>query len=157
MCQVGRIELCLVNLCLCTIWWIHFWTWLSLSFQELPLGEWFCCTDCIRMRSALEEYLHHRAELLPSSNINIIKRKCDSRGLDKNLDTDIRWRLLSGRALEADSKLLLSRAVTIFHVSDVVTLLKILTNVSYIQFLSHCFVACKLFDSINLNTVFGWV
>ncbi|KAG6472333.1 hypothetical protein ZIOFF_069793 [Zingiber officinale] len=87
------------------------------DLKELPLGEWFCCTDCIRMRSALEEYLHRRAELLPSSNMDILKRKCDSRGLDKNLDTDIRWRLLSGRALEADSKLLLSRAVTIFHES----------------------------------------
>ncbi|XP_074588899.1 uncharacterized protein LOC141844801 isoform X1 [Curcuma longa] len=87
------------------------------DLKELPLGEWFCSTDCIRMRSALEEYLHRGAELLPSSNIDIIKRKCDIRGLDKNLDTDIRWRLLSGRALEADSKLLLSRAVTIFHES----------------------------------------
>lgn len=84
------------------------------------------------MRSALEEYLHRGAELLPSSNIDIIKRKCDIRGLDKNLDIDIRWRLLSGRALEADSKLLLSRAVTIFHVSDV-ALFKYLSDVTLLN------------------------
>ncbi|CAL9152453.1 unnamed protein product [Musa hybrid cultivar] len=87
------------------------------DLKELPAGEWFCCTDCSRIRRALQVFLHHGAELLPFTDANIIKKKCDSRGLNKEVDADIRWRLLSGRTLEADSKLLLSRAVTIFHES----------------------------------------
>lgn len=106
------------------------WTWLFLHFQELPAGEWFCCTDCSRIRRALQVFLHHGAELLPFTDANIIKKKRDSRGLNKEVDADIRWRLLSGRTLEADSKLLLSRAVTIFHVSDpLLSMINSYTNV----------------------------
>lgn len=38
-------------------------------------------------------------------------------GKDVNKDNDVRWRLLSGKTSPADAKLLLSEAVTIFHVS----------------------------------------
>lgn len=75
-------------------------------------------------------FLHHGAELLPFTDTNIIKKKRDSRGLNKEVDADIRWRLLSGKTLEADSKLLLSRAVTIFHVSDpLLSMINSYTNV----------------------------
>ncbi|WOL17342.1 hypothetical protein Cni_G26133 [Canna indica] len=84
------------------------------DLKELPAGEWFCCTDCSRIRNALQEFLQHGAQSLSFSDIENIKKKCD---INTEVSADIRWRLLSGRTLEADSKVLLSRAVAIFHES----------------------------------------
>lgn len=83
--------------------------------QELPEGEWFCSNDCGRIHSSLQELLHG-SQPLQDANTNIIKKKCEEKGIDKSGD-DVKWRLLSGKTSPADVKLLLSEAVTIFHVS----------------------------------------
>ncbi|RRT84463.1 hypothetical protein B296_00014479 [Ensete ventricosum] len=64
------------------------------DLKELPAGEWFCCTDCSRIRRELLVFLHHGADSLPFSDANVIKKKRDSRGLNEEVDADIRWRLL---------------------------------------------------------------
>ncbi|OAY81113.1 uncharacterized protein LOC109726993 isoform X1 [Ananas comosus] len=87
------------------------------DLKELPEGEWFCCANCSRIHAALQDFLLQGAEALPSVDADVIKKKYDEKGLTKDADTDIRWRLLSGRDASADTKLLLSRAVAIFHES----------------------------------------
>lgn len=70
----------------------------------------------------MKEFLHHGAELLPSSHADIIKKKREDRSLNNEADVAISWRLLRGRNLDEGSKLMLSRAVAIFHVSNLLRL-----------------------------------
>ncbi|KAJ8461627.1 hypothetical protein OPV22_034553 [Ensete ventricosum] len=87
------------------------------DLKELPEGEWFCCGDCSRIWNALQEFLLCGTQPLPELNTDIIKKKLENKGVNVDADVDIRWRLLSGKTDTADSKLLLSRAVAIFHES----------------------------------------
>ncbi|URE19145.1 PHD [Musa troglodytarum] len=87
------------------------------DLKELPEGEWFCCDDCSRIWNALQEFLLRGTLPLPELNADIIKKKLENKGVNVDADVDIRWRLLSGKTDTADSKLLLSRAVAIFHES----------------------------------------
>lgn len=66
----------------------------------------------------MQEFLLRGTQPLPELNTDIIKKKLENKGVNVDADVDIRWRLLSGKTDTADSKLLLSRAVAIFHVSD---------------------------------------
>lgn len=86
-------------------------------WQELPGGKWFCCLECIRIHSALQKLLVRGEEKLPDSLLNVIKKKHESKGLNTNTDYDVRWRLLSGKLASSETKVLLSEAVAIFHVS----------------------------------------
>lgn len=91
---------------------------MSSSFtllQDLPEGEWFCSSDCHRIRAALHALLHG-SHPLQDVHSNIIKMKCEEKGINKS-NIDVRWRLLSGKKSPVDAKRLLSEAVTIFHVS----------------------------------------
>jgi len=54
---------------------------------------------------------------LQDVHADIIKEKHGEKGVKKDGNNDIRWRLLSGKSSPAEAKLLLSEAVTIFHVS----------------------------------------
>lgn len=67
----------------------------------------------------MQEFLLRGAQKLPVSNADVIKEKLKNKDLNTDTITDVRWRLLSGKTDSADSKLLLSRAVAIFHVSEV--------------------------------------
>ncbi|XP_073102558.1 uncharacterized protein [Elaeis guineensis] len=87
------------------------------DLKELPEGEWFCTSDCTRIRTALHKLLLRGAQPLPVLDADVIKKKRESKGFDKDADIDIRWRLLSGKTADAESKLLLSKAVAIFHES----------------------------------------
>ncbi|KAG1361365.1 putative increased DNA methylation 1 [Cocos nucifera] len=87
------------------------------DLKELPEGEWFCTSDCTRIRTALHKLLLRGAQPLPLLDADVIKKKRESKGFDKDANIDIRWRLLSGKTADAESKLLLSKAVAIFHES----------------------------------------
>ncbi|KAG6522189.1 hypothetical protein ZIOFF_019327 [Zingiber officinale] len=89
------------------------------ELKELPEGDWFCCSDCIRIWNALQEFLLRGAQKLPVSNADVIMEKLKNKDLNMDTGADMRWRLLSGKTDSGDSKLLLSRAVAIFHVSEV--------------------------------------
>lgn len=65
----------------------------------------------------MQKLLVRGAQPLPLLDVDVIKKKRESRGFNKDDNIDIRWRLLSGKTADAESKLLLSKAVAIFHVS----------------------------------------
>lgn len=85
--------------------------------QELPRGKWFCCTDCSRIHSTLQKLLVTGAEKLPDALLDAMKKKHEEKGLDMTNGFDVRWRLISGKIASPDSRILLSKAVSIFHVS----------------------------------------
>lgn len=84
--------------------------------QALPEGAWYCSTDCVRINQTLQDFLNRGGEPVHTVDLNVIKKKREERGLDEDVDLDIRWRVLKDKSSE-DSKLVLSKAVAIFHVS----------------------------------------
>ncbi|XVE76081.1 hypothetical protein DITRI_Ditri12bG0144300 [Diplodiscus trichospermus] len=85
------------------------------DLREIPRGKWFCCTDCSRIHSTLQKLLICGDEKLPDSFLDVIMKKCVEKGLDADINIDVRWRLLSGRYATPETRLLLSQAVGIFH------------------------------------------
>ncbi|KAL6952659.1 hypothetical protein U1Q18_043385, partial [Sarracenia purpurea var. burkii] len=82
--------------------------------QELPKGKCFCCIDCRRIYSTLQNLLIRGEEKIPGSLLDVIKRKRE----DKVSEClDVRWRVLSGKITSSETRLLLSKSVAIFHVS----------------------------------------
>ncbi|XP_024022980.1 uncharacterized protein LOC21405419 [Morus notabilis] len=85
------------------------------NLKELPRGKWFCCMDCSRIHSTLQKLLVSEAEKLPDSLLDAMKKKHEEKGLDIANGFDVRWRLISGKIASPDSRVLLSKAVSIFH------------------------------------------
>ncbi|KAF3441774.1 hypothetical protein FNV43_RR15689 [Rhamnella rubrinervis] len=85
------------------------------NLKELPRGKWFCCTDCNRIHSILQKLLVTGAEKLPDTQLDIIKKKHEEKSLDATNGFDVRWRLISGKIASPESRVLLSKAVSIFH------------------------------------------
>lgn len=85
--------------------------------QELPKGMWFCCSDCHRINSALQKLVIRGEQVLPEPLLNVIreKNKEDSEG---GAELDVKWRILNGKMANDETKLLLSKAKTIFNVSS---------------------------------------
>lgn len=90
-----------------------------LFLQELPDGEWFCCSSCSDTRSSLEKIISDGAQLLADLDIEIIRKKHETKGLCLDSSTDIKWQLISGKRASEDGRILLSAAVPIFHVCPV--------------------------------------
>ncbi|KAH9734587.1 PHD-type domain-containing protein [Citrus sinensis] len=84
------------------------------DLRELPKGKWFCCMDCSRINSVLQNLLVQEAEKLPEFHLNAIKKYAGN-SLETVSDIDVRWQLLSGKAATPETRLLLSQAVAIFH------------------------------------------
>ncbi|KAL5211167.1 hypothetical protein ABZP36_022014 [Zizania latifolia] len=89
----------------------------QVDLKELPEGEWFCCHSCSEIRSSLDNIISDGAQILPESDIDIIRKKHEMKGLSMDTNTDLRWRLLAGRSASEDGDLLLSAAVPIIHQS----------------------------------------
>ncbi|XP_015694144.1 uncharacterized protein LOC102710214 isoform X2 [Oryza brachyantha] len=89
----------------------------QVDLKELPEGEWFCCNSCSDIRSSLDKIISDGALMLPESDIDIIRKKHEMKGLSMDTNTDLRWRLLAGRSASEDGDLLLSAAVPIIHQS----------------------------------------
>lgn len=85
--------------------------------QELPKEKWYCCGDCNKIHTALQKLIVCGSEALPNSLLDGIRQKYRGNNLSNSSDLDVRWRLLSGNITCSDSRLLLSKAVDIFHVS----------------------------------------
>ncbi|XVF76337.1 hypothetical protein PTKIN_Ptkin13bG0258300 [Pterospermum kingtungense] len=85
------------------------------DLREIPRGKWFCCSDCSRIHSTLQKLLISGPEKLPDSFLDVIKKKYAEKGLDADINIDVRWRLLSGKFASPETRLLLSQAVGIFH------------------------------------------
>lgn len=89
----------------------------QVDLKELPEGEWFCCSRCSEIRSSLDKIISIGAQPLSESDIDIIRKKHESRSLIMDNDAEIRWQLLAGRSATEDGNLLLSSAVPIIHQS----------------------------------------
>ncbi|XVF05290.1 hypothetical protein REPUB_Repub05bG0159200 [Reevesia pubescens] len=85
------------------------------DLKELPKGKWFCCTDCNRIHSALQKLVVRGEEKLPDSSLVVVKKKHEENSLESKANLDIRWRVLSGKMTSDDTRVLLSKAVSIFH------------------------------------------
>ncbi|KAF2321728.1 hypothetical protein GH714_001938 [Hevea brasiliensis] len=86
------------------------------DLKELPKGNWFCCTDCNRIHSALEKLVVRGEEKLPDSCLNAIKKKHEENILETGDSIDVRWRLLNGKIdPSGDTEALLSEALSIFQ------------------------------------------
>ena len=65
----------------------------------------------------MQNLLISGAEKLPDYLLNVIKKKHEEKVLDSVPESDVRWRVLSGKIASRETRLLLSEAVAIFHVS----------------------------------------
>eukprot|EP00257_Ricinus_communis_P018791 XP_015577596.1 uncharacterized protein LOC8275257 [Ricinus communis] len=87
------------------------------DLKELPKGNWFCCSDCCRIHSALEKLVLRGEERLLDSSLNLINKKVQEKcaGIDCS-NIDVRWRLLNDKINPAgDTAALLSEALAILH------------------------------------------
>lgn len=86
------------------------------DLKELPEGNWFCCMDCEKMHSALEEMVTQGEKKLPDSLLDVIKKKREDKDTQNESNLDIRWRILNNKMSSDDaSKRLLSKSVALFH------------------------------------------
>lgn len=91
------------------------------SLQELPKDKWFCCTDCNRIHFALEKLVSDGEQNIPESLLKVLKEKNKGKDPENNSTLDIKWRLLSGKMSSEETRVWLSSAVSIFHVSFFLT------------------------------------
>ncbi|XP_059646794.1 uncharacterized protein LOC132293362 isoform X2 [Cornus florida] len=85
------------------------------DLEELPKGKWFCSMDCQRISCALQNLLIRGEEKLPDSLLDVLKKKHEEKDPGTVFDFDVRWRVLSGKIASRETRLLLSKAVAIFH------------------------------------------
>lgn len=91
---------------------------MHVIYQELPEGNWFCCSDCDQIHTTLVNLVARGEQTLPDSLLSLIRNKYDNKGLDKRVDHDIKWRILNWKLNESDeTREWLSKAHIIFHVS----------------------------------------
>ncbi|KAI4349071.1 hypothetical protein L6164_009713 [Bauhinia variegata] len=83
--------------------------------KELPEGNWYCCPDCTRIHSTLQNLLVRGAEKLSDSLLDVLKKKQAEKGLESLGDIDVKWRVLNGKIASPETRPLLSAAVSIFH------------------------------------------
>ncbi|XP_047090413.1 uncharacterized protein LOC124702324 [Lolium rigidum] len=86
------------------------------DLTALPKGAWYCSTDCVKIWEALKDLVSRGAEAVLAADADLIKKKREEKGLNEEGDLDVRWRVLRDKSSE-DSKLVLSKAVAIFHES----------------------------------------
>ncbi|XP_076942709.1 increased DNA methylation 1-like isoform X2 [Bidens hawaiensis] len=84
------------------------------NLKALPKEEWFCCTDCNKIHTCLENLVASGLKTLPEVSLDPIKKKVKQR-LEPSAELDIRWRLLCGKMASDDNRKLLAKAVLIFH------------------------------------------
>lgn len=73
--------------------------------------------DCKRIYVALQNLVSSGAEKLSDSSLGDIRKKHKENDLDSDTDLDVSWRLLSAKVSSHETRVLLSQAVAIFHVS----------------------------------------
>lgn len=84
--------------------------------QELPKDKWFCCNDCCKIHSTMQNLVSRGSEVVPASVIDAINKKHVEKGLNGVAVNDVRWRILSGKSRNPVHLPLLSRAAAIFRV-----------------------------------------
>ncbi|EYU41695.1 hypothetical protein MIMGU_mgv1a000809mg [Erythranthe guttata] len=85
------------------------------DLKELPKEKWFCCHDCNKIFSALQNLTSSGPEVIPAPVSDALHRKLAAIGLDEESHNEIRWHILSGKSRFPEHLLLLSRAAAIFR------------------------------------------
>ncbi|XP_050144680.1 uncharacterized protein LOC126620208 [Malus sylvestris] len=85
------------------------------DLKELPKDKWFCCDDCNRIHSALQNLVFNGAEHVPAPLSDTIIRKHADRGLLIDGVADVQWRVFSGKSRYPEHLPFLSRAAAIFR------------------------------------------
>ncbi|BAT90492.1 hypothetical protein VIGAN_06174600 [Vigna angularis var. angularis] len=86
------------------------------NIEELPEGNWFCCSECENINVTLVNLVARGEENLPNPLLNLIKKKYNNKGLEFGSDIHIKWRLLNWKVGESEeTRQLLSKVVAIFH------------------------------------------
>ncbi|CAN6692291.1 unnamed protein product [Malus baccata var. baccata] len=86
------------------------------DLKELPQDKWFCCSDCLRVHSALQKLVVHGEQKLPDSLLNVVRKKHNEEGPESGANLEIKWRVLNGKmSTDDESVQLLSKALEIFH------------------------------------------
>lgn len=92
-------------------------------YQKLPEGNWYCCSDCDQIHTALQNLVACGEEHLSDSLLSLIKKKHEKKGLETESGLDIKWRVLNWKMIASEEiRPLLSQAVAIFHVSILLSL-----------------------------------
>jgi hypothetical protein len=61
-----------------------------IFLQELPEEEWFCCSSCSETRSSLDKIISDGAQLLADPDLEIIKKKHETRDLCMDTSKDLK-------------------------------------------------------------------
>jgi len=69
--------------------------------------------------SALQNLLACGEEKIQDSLLDVIKKKHEDKVPHMVSDFDVRWRVLNGKIASRETRMLLSKAVAIFHVSTI--------------------------------------
>lgn len=97
--------------------------------------------DCTRINSTLQKLLLGEAENLSDSSLEIIRMKQGRTDVDSVSHLDIRWRLISGKVTSPESRMLLSQALAIFHVSGFAVVTLFLSDLFFqydMRYLAEC-------------------
>ncbi|CAL5410905.1 unnamed protein product [Camellia sinensis] len=62
---------------------------LKVLKRELPKGKWFCCMDCNRVHSALQNLVVSGEQKLQDSLLSIIKKKLEEKGSESSANVDL--------------------------------------------------------------------
>ena len=71
-------------------------------FQELPEGNWFCCSGCENINTTLVNLVARGEENLPNPLLSLIKKKYNNKGLEFGSNIRIKWRLLNWKVGESE-------------------------------------------------------
>ncbi|KNA24549.1 hypothetical protein SOVF_014680 [Spinacia oleracea] len=85
------------------------------DLKELPVGDWFCCSDCERINSFLKNLIEGGEQKLPDHLNDVVKKKVIEKDSSVS-DLEVTWRVLNGGKLSLDEmRPFLSKAVSVFH------------------------------------------
>ncbi|KAL0281758.1 UNVERIFIED_CONTAM: hypothetical protein Sradi_7289900 [Sesamum radiatum] len=79
------------------------------NIEGVARRDWFCCTPCKNINSALQKLIGDGEQRLPEALSDVVKMKSEGQDLHKNPELGIRWRLLHGKKATEDSREALQR------------------------------------------------
>ncbi|MED6221426.1 hypothetical protein PIB30_054539 [Stylosanthes scabra] len=89
---------------------------MDIIYQELPEGNWFCCSECSEVHTALGNLVVGEEENLQDSLLSLIEKKHAEKGLEIEAGLEIKWKVLNwSRIASGNTRKLLSKAVAILH------------------------------------------
>jgi hypothetical protein len=85
------------------------------DLKEIPQEKWFCCSNCSRIHTAVQNSVSCGPQTLPTPLLDMICRKDREKGIFTDIGDTVEWRILSGKSRYPEHLPLLSRAAVIFR------------------------------------------